>query len=62
MPAPIIYQTETCPYCGGTDIDYDYNGIYGDTMTWFFECENCGKRSMEVYDIQFKYTEGEDYA
>ena len=62
MPLPRIYEAGVCPYCGDTDIDYDYNEMFGDIMTWFFECNNCKERSTEVYSIQYQYTEGENNA
>ena len=44
-----------CPNCGSGNLKYgdlEY-GDFGDTVYYEFECENCGKRGREWYELQY---------
>lgn len=56
---------KTCPYCGGTNLDYigadDGGGDYGTSLVETFYCEDCDEEvSFDVYDYGEDYEHEED--
>jgi len=62
MSKPRVFTPESCPYCGSETVDYSDSGVFGNTMLWTFECNECHKISTEVYLITYQYTDGEEDA
>jgi len=58
---PIENLSNVCPYCkkeGTFEYDHDSWKLDGDFLNIPAICSNCGKKSIEVYHIQFEQTEG----
>lgn len=50
-----------CAWCGSEDIEYkNLNPIFdGDFIKFKFICNNCGKKSIEVFHLEFHKIEVE---
>ena len=50
-----------CAWCGSEDIEYEHhNTIFnGDFVKFKLICNECGKRSTEIFHLEFHKTETE---
>ena len=57
------YCEDECPYCGSTDIDFDFVDLFdvdGDGYkTEIWECVSCEREFTKVYNISVEYFETE---
>ena len=63
QPCTIDSVMLPCPFCGGTDIEYELSGfhetVYQDTSEGACVCQNCGAKGASVV-ILHKYENGVD--
>ena len=52
-----MIEVGVCPYCGGTDLDYDVSEVDLDVGTLYypFECLDCHRKGFEVYSVEFDH-------
>lgn len=52
----------TCPYCGGTDIDYDVAEFEDDYIFYRATCSECKRSFEEWYKLEFVgHNVGDDF-
>ena len=57
----VCHESETCPYCGSEDVEYDGGmDLDGDALSYGFTCNECGRQSTEWYKVEYDYTEGDE--
>ena len=54
---PTTHKENTCPFCGGTDLDYDHP-LIEEELIYPFNCNSCGQDGREVYSLTYSITEG----
>lgn len=42
-----------CPLCNGTSLEYNDCIIDGDRLLYLYQCDDCGFRGEEYFDIEF---------
>lgn len=56
----ITEEIGTCPFCGSENNVYGDNELDGDWYTFELICNDCGKKSKEMYWLDYERTEGYD--
>lgn len=49
-----------CPKCGSENLSYEDTNICGTELGYEFECEDCGCRGTEWYELNFLETVSDD--
>lgn len=46
-------EVGVCPFCGGTNLDYDAIEFDGEMCYYPYKCRECGHEGEEWYEISF---------
>jgi Zn-finger nucleic acid-binding protein len=50
-----------CPRCGSVALDYGNLEIVDESLSYSFDCDDCGLEGYEVYSLEYDFTEWKEH-